>query len=56
MNEKEQSDFSPVGFAIGFPLGIPIALALGNLALFPVFGLLFGMVLGFAISPKEDEG
>ena len=55
MDNPKENAFSPLGFAIGLPLGLPIAFALDNVALFPVFGLLFGVVLAVALPSNKDE-
>lgn len=51
-NKLSKFKVSATHFAIGFPLGLPIAVALGNIALFPIFGILFALIIA-ALEQRE---
>ncbi|WP_298913414.1 hypothetical protein [uncultured Algimonas sp.] len=54
-DEPTKPQFSAVGFAIGLPLGLPIAMALDDLALFPAFGIPFGLIFAYALTPEKPK-
>ena len=55
IERTKKGNYFATGLAIGIPIGMPIALALGYIVLAPLFGIVIGLVFGWAMESQHKN-